>query len=114
MADADLERALEPLRAAYRRKLPGRLAQLGALLGRARDPHGTQQLEAARELAHTLKGTSGSYGLNDVSVELGRIEEHLVRLLEGAPADSADLWEDIERALMRAGDRLESPRDGPA
>ncbi len=63
-------------------------------------------IEAARDLAHMLKGTSGSYGFEELSAELRRIEEHLDRLLDGESPDSPAVWSEIEQALNRAGDHL--------
>jgi HPt (histidine-containing phosphotransfer) domain-containing protein len=106
VADADLQRDLQRFREAYRRKLPGKLDQLDALLRGARGAQERGQLEAARDLAHMLKGTSGSYGFGELSAELRRIEEHLDRLLDGESPDSPAVWSEIEHALNRAGDHL--------
>ena len=57
-------------------------------------------------MAHTLKGTSGSYGFDELSAELRRIEEGLEGLIEEAPADA---WERIGHALARARDALGPP-----
>jgi HPt (histidine-containing phosphotransfer) domain-containing protein len=106
VADADLQRDLQRFREAYRRKLPGKLDQLDALLRGARGSHERGRLEAARHLAHMLKGTSGSYGFEEISAELRRIEERLDRLLEGESPDSPAVWSEIEQALDRAGGDL--------
>jgi HPt (histidine-containing phosphotransfer) domain-containing protein len=87
-------------------KLPGKLDQLDALLRGARRAHERGPLEAARNLAHMLKGTSGSYGFEEISAELKRIEERLDRLLEGESPESPAVWSEIEQALNRAGDHL--------
>jgi HPt (histidine-containing phosphotransfer) domain-containing protein len=88
--------------------LPHRLAQLDESLRTAggERPSG-EELEAARNLAHALKGTSGSYGFDEVGAELARIEKELDRLLEGGALDSDAIWGEIEGALQRA--RLASP-----
>lgn len=106
MGDADLQRDLERLREDYRRKLPGKLEQLGALLRGARGAQARGPLEAARHLAHMLKGTSGSYGFDEISAELSRIEDRLDRLLEWESAESPAVWNEIEQALKRAVDHL--------
>ena len=102
MSEEDLERDLERLRRTYRGKLTGKLARLDFLLGEARRVTEREQLEAARELAHTLKGTSGSYGFDELSAEFKGIEERLDHLLEGVSAGSAAAWKEIEQALKRA------------
>ena len=102
MTETDIQRELQLLREAYRRKLPGELARLGRLLIEAREAHEEKQLDAARRLAHMLKGSSGSYGLDEVSAELRRIEEHLDRVLEGESPVSEGVWSEIEHALSTA------------
>ena len=102
MSEGDLERDLERLRRAYRGKLTGKLAQLDFLLGEARKVPEREELEAARDLAHTLQGTSGSYGFDESSAEFWRIEERLDHLLEGASEGAAAAWKEIEQALKRA------------
>jgi hypothetical protein len=51
---------------------------------------------------HKLKGTSGSFGFDEVSAELARIEAQLECLLSGAVPDLVACWTEIERALNRA------------
>ena len=109
MSDADLHRDLQRVRQVYRRKLPGKLDQLEALLREAREQ---RQFEAARRLAHMLKGTSGSYGLDEFSADLSQIEEGLDRLHEGTQRDASAIWQEIEHALARAWDRLGCPQKG--
>jgi len=109
VTDPDIQREIQLLRVAYCRKLPGKLARLGTLLAEAREGHEEPQLDAARRLAHMLKGSSGSYGLAEVSAELRRIEEHLDRALEGESPVSEAVWSEIERALSTARGRVDSP-----
>jgi HPt (histidine-containing phosphotransfer) domain-containing protein len=100
--DGDLARELEGLRRAYRDKLTDMLARLGSLVCEARKVRGVDELQAARDLAHRLKGTSGSHGFDECSAELSKIEERLERLAEGAPANAAAIWIEIDQALSRA------------
>jgi HPt (histidine-containing phosphotransfer) domain-containing protein len=100
--DEDLTRALDGLRGAYRVKLTEKLARLGSLVGEARKLRDPDKLQAARDLAHMLKGTSGSYGFDECSAALSRVEEDLERLADGAPANAAAAWLEIEQALERA------------
>jgi chemotaxis protein histidine kinase CheA len=106
VTDSEVQREIQILRAAYCRKLPRELAHLGTLLAEARETHDEQQLDAARRLAHMLKGSSGSYGLAEVSAELRRIEESLDRALEDESPVSEGVWSEIEHALRAARDRL--------
>jgi len=110
--DTDLHRDLERLREAYHHKLPGKLAQLDALLRGAREVHEKGPLEAARDLTHMLKGTSGSYGFDAISAELRRIEERLDHLLGETSADRTTVWNEIEHALSQARERLGAPTRG--
>jgi chemotaxis protein histidine kinase CheA len=107
VSEVELQRDLQELREAYRRKLPAKLARLEELLDAAREVCEREALEAARLLAHTLKGTSGSYGLEGVSADLARIEEQLDRRLGGELSDTD--WSEIERILGRVRDRLDAP-----
>ena len=58
-------------------------------------------LEDAGALAHRLRGTAGTYGLEAASGALEGIEEQLGRLLEGADPDPRPIWSEIERLLRR-------------
>jgi chemotaxis protein histidine kinase CheA len=97
----DFEQALRRLRAEYRAELPARLEALEAKLARARMDGTADALRDARRLAHTLKGTSGSYGLDGVSKALEAAEEALDELLSGAE-DSAQTWGAVSAALEHA------------
>jgi HPt (histidine-containing phosphotransfer) domain-containing protein len=108
MTTEDLRRDLERLREDYRHTLRRRLARLGELLHEARaEPAG---LENAAEVVHTLKGTAGSYGFEAVATEMRGIEDRLAHLARYGPASSAVVWYQIEQALLRARDSLESAR----
>ena len=110
MSDAELERDLRRLREDYGRRLVGKLAELDASLrGSGGERPGRAELERTREVAHRLKGTSGSYGFVEVSAELERIEEQLDHLLDEALEDSAAVWSELEQALERARAALSPP-----
>ena len=86
------------------------LASLAELLRQAR--RGTSaddSLADAQRLAHRLKGTSGTYGLQESSAALEHVEEQLGLLRDDA-CDPHDAWARIERALERARARLATPR----
>ena len=63
--------------------------------------------ETALDLAHRLRGTSGSYGFKALSSELVRIERQLETLL-GGTAYRADAWGVIADALRSAKAHLDS------
>ncbi|MEN8181691.1 MAG: response regulator [Myxococcota bacterium] len=95
------------LRETYRKRLPGQLDELGARLRVARE--GTparERLETARDLAHRLKGTAGTYGFDEVGARLERIEEKLDGLLAGRATADTGFWGEIARALQAAQSHL--------
>ncbi len=95
MVDAELEAELRRLRESYRRKLPELLRTLEDRVRDARARDGASEpREAARQLAHQLKGTSGCHGLHEPSAGLERVE---ALLAAGRPA----AWAEIERELAR-------------
>lgn len=97
----DFEQALRRLRAEYRAELPARLEALEAELARARAEGSPEALREARGRVHTLKGTSGSYGLDGVSRALEAAEEALDRLLDGAE-DAERAWGQVAAGLGHA------------
>jgi chemotaxis protein histidine kinase CheA len=100
---------LDRLRERYQSELPEKLAGLAALLEVAWRERGRSSLEAARREAHSLKGSSGSYGFDAACRELQRIEDGLGRLLdEPSPPELADAWPALEQALARAQESLQA------
>ncbi|HWV36867.1 MAG TPA: response regulator [Vulgatibacter sp.] len=76
----DFEGELGRLREAYREELPSRLGELRAAVeDAARAPEDVEAIGVARDLAHRLRGTAGSYGFLQVGEEAGRIEELLLQ-----------------------------------
>ena len=103
MSEPDLERDVRRIREGYGQKLPGKLAELAEHLRGAREEGAPEQrLETSSLLVHRLKGTSGSFGFDQISAELARIEAQLERLLSGAAPDRVASWTEIEQALDRA------------
>ena len=102
MSEVDLERDLERLRRAYRGKLGAKLARLASLLGGSGRVPEREQLLAARDLAHMLKGTSGCYGLDELCAELQAIEERLDHLLDAGSEGVSATWKEALQALERA------------
>ncbi len=102
VSDFELDRELASLKAGYRLVLPERLAELEALLGAAKAVPGRESFDAARRVAHTLMGSSGSYGFDALCRELRRIELGLEGLLGESPPDFDEAWPEIERAFAQA------------
>ncbi len=112
MSDSDSEIDLPALLARYRPRLRRDLAELDEKLCSAREgPAAEGALEEAKRLAHRVKGTSGSYGLDEVSASLARIESLLEPLLGGTRSGADEPWGEIERALRWAR-ALAEPRVG--
>jgi PAS domain S-box-containing protein len=102
-----VDQELLALRASYRQSLPAKLDELEALLREARACGAAgEPLVAARERAHQLKGTSGSYGLDAVAASLERIEDALERLPDGAGSEAEELWAEVDAQLHRARDSV--------
>ena len=101
-SELELEAELAELRRRYARELPKKLDRLGELLSAARESGDRTGVDAARQLAHSLKGSSGSYGFDQTSLELRRIEECLASLLEKATLDVEAHWPVLASAFANA------------
>jgi HPt (histidine-containing phosphotransfer) domain-containing protein len=104
MSDPDWDREFTSLRERYRRSLQEQILRFGDDLRGARDSESlhTADLHSVRQLAHRLKGTSGSYGFDECSTALAQIEAHLGAMIASLPIDTASVWDDIERSLKHA------------
>ncbi len=91
---------------AYRRKLPDRIAELEGLVREARGSGA--RLEDARTLAHTLKGTSGTFGLDEISADLEEIWQELEARVAAGATGRRGGWGAVERALARIRARLDA------
>jgi len=92
----ELERKLAELREAYATKLPDKFADLERLAAEARATRTEESAEALMRFAHTLAGTSGSYGFDAVSRAAKEVE-----CLVGGPSAQRDdgAWESIDQAV---------------
>jgi hypothetical protein len=103
MPDPIWDREFARLRENYRDRLPEQIERLDEILRRARaseSPH--RELEAACQLTHQLRGTSGSYGFEDSCAAFERIEVHLDALNTAVPAEFVSVWAEIEQCLKGA------------
>ncbi|MEE8165592.1 MAG: response regulator, partial [Myxococcota bacterium] len=105
-----MDAALRALRASYREKLPDQLDQLTERLRAAREPDGSAAIGQAREIAHRLAGTAGSYGFEDIGAALGNIDDTL-REISAEDVENAR-WSTIDAALAEIREHL-SPGDKP-
>jgi HPt (histidine-containing phosphotransfer) domain-containing protein len=92
----DLEEVLAALREGYAADLPALVASLAAAVDEARRDPSAGLLRAAREQAHRIHGTAGSYGFAAAGKAAGRIEAALDEVSAGS---SPGAWGEIDRAL---------------
>jgi HPt (histidine-containing phosphotransfer) domain-containing protein len=93
-----LEDDLAAVTADFRKGVPLRLAEVRALVDKAQGggPEARENRRRARNTAHALAGTAGSYGLMTVYEAMARVED----LLE-AEDDPVD-WIAVARSLDEA------------
>ena len=102
---------LDALRESYAERLPGRLAELATALRTARAAGASEaDARSAQRLAHTLKGTAGSYGFADVGAALETIDHALLKILEDGPRDASE-WAKLDHALSLARASLDGGMD---
>lgn len=85
-----LQRKLEAVHQAYRDRLPGKLAALRAAwdgLSAAEDP--MERLRALHREVHSLVGSSGTFGYDELSRQARLAERHLRTLLEAGRPPTA-------------------------
>jgi len=108
--DEHMDTALRVLRTAYRERLPEQLGELTERLRESREPGGSKAFLEARETAHRLAGTAGSYGLADIGAALGKIDD---ALREVSAENAGDVrWSDIDAAVAEIQQHL-APGDNP-
>jgi signal transduction histidine kinase/CheY-like chemotaxis protein len=108
--EEQMDKALRGLRASYREKLPGQLGELTKRLRASREPGGSEAFLQAREIAHRLAGTAGSYGLGDIGAALERIDDAL-REVSAEDVENAR-WRDIDAAVVEIREHF-PPGDNP-
>ena len=101
-AEGSLEMHMKAVRRAYQKKLPAELLRLGQALEKAREhPDDMAALEEVHPIAHTVHGTSGTLGFDEVSELTGYIDSKIKNMIAGERAtDSA--WETLFRQYKRA------------
>jgi signal transduction histidine kinase/CheY-like chemotaxis protein len=108
--DEQMDTALRGLRTAYRERLPEQLGELTERLRASREPGGSTAFLEAREIAHRLAGTAGSYGLADIGAALGKIDDALREVSAEFAGDAR--WSDIDAAVAEIQQHL-APGDNP-
>ena len=105
-----MDEALRGLRASYREKLPDQLGELTEKLRASREAGGSEAFLQAREIAHRLAGTAGSYGLGDIGAALEKIDDAL-REVSADDVENAR-WSDIDAAVAEIREDF-SPSGNP-
>lgn len=100
----DLQRRLAVLRDQFVHELPQRLSRVGALKPPAMGPWGDDAAADLRLLAHSIKGSAGTFGFTELSARAARLE----RLIAQAMAQVAVASGDQKRAIREAADALTS------
>jgi hypothetical protein len=93
--------AMARLRIDYARRVPGKVEQLARAIVLARESCEADAWADARLKAHTLRGTSGSYGEMAISEAAGLIESLLKQLPATAEVAEA-IHAKIQSALLLA------------
>jgi two-component system cell cycle sensor histidine kinase/response regulator CckA len=97
------DQALHALRTTYRQKLPERLQALAEAIRVVQTHSGSEDaLQQAFRLAHTLKGTVGSYGFDDLATTLESIEDTLKLIQEGRVNSTEATWARLQDALSQS------------
>lgn len=102
---ARMHDALRDLRVKYRARLPEQVSELVEQLREGRKPDAPDSLQRAREIAHRLAGTAGSYGFGELHALFDRIDLALQGLIQ-EPAHQ-DGWESIDAALGQLREQLD-------
>ncbi len=113
--NAEVMAEIEAYRVEYKSQLPKQVNEMRASLERAfAKPADDDLWQAAREGAHKMRGTAGSYGLMPVSDAAGAIEDALLAL-KGVSAEVAKPhWVTIERALKQLPQQQIAPPPLPS
>ncbi|GGF36294.1 hypothetical protein GCM10011611_48420 [Aliidongia dinghuensis] len=98
----DLQRRLAVLRDNFVQELPQRLARVVALQPRVNGAWPTDIAADLRLLAHSIKGSAGTFGFTELSARAARLERLIAQSLAQADEPSADQ----KRAIREAADTL--------
>jgi diguanylate cyclase (GGDEF)-like protein len=98
----DLQRRLAVLRDQFVQELPHRLSRIGALKPPEDGPWADDAAADLRLLAHSVKGSAGTFGFTELSARGARLE----RLIAQALAQIAVTSDDQRRAIRAAADAL--------
>ena len=98
----DLQRRLAILRDNFVQELPQRLSRVAALRPPASGQWPDDAAADLRLLAHSIKGSAGTFGFTELSAHAARLE----RLIAQSLAQAGDATSDQKRAIRKAADSL--------
>ncbi len=102
--EATLESQLAALRREYGEQLPALITELaGVVRSLHAGSEGANAVAHARNLAHRLHGTAGSYGYPEVGRAAARVEALLDAMLEGRVPDGGALEAALESLALASG-----------
>jgi HPt (histidine-containing phosphotransfer) domain-containing protein len=87
---ADFDAELANMRRVYLASLPVKIDEIAAAVTR-------RALDDTHTLAHRLRGTAGSYGVESISTAIGAIEDRI-----DAGGDASLLWTELDELLASA------------
>jgi diguanylate cyclase (GGDEF)-like protein len=99
--DAAVDAHVKEVRRNYQSKLPAELRKLKEAIVEAQRNSNTDSLKSVHALAHTIHGTAGTLGFQEVSDIAGEIDIKIKRFLDGALPGEED-WDEIFKAFRRA------------
>ena len=102
----DLQRRLAVLRDNFVQELPQRLSRVAALKPPAAGPWGDGVAAELRLLAHSIKGSAGTFGFTELSARAARLERLIAQALAlsgSASTDQRQTIRDAADALTAAG-----------
>jgi len=96
----ELAQQLEQLHRQFHERLPGKITEVENAVAAAKAD--AQHMARARDLAHALRGSAGSYGFPSVSEAIAVVEYLLTDASTRGPSSQPFFWEQIAGALRDA------------
>jgi diguanylate cyclase (GGDEF)-like protein len=110
-----VEERLRTLREEYEAQLPDRIARIvDAAETWLRSPSDSQALGVVHRMAHSLVGSSGSYGFGAISQAARALEQELKSVIEGWTPTSVEQHEKIRAAVAVLADGRLSAKGPPS
>lgn len=114
-ANDELAAQLEVWKREYSEQLPGHVEELQAALKRVHSSAADEAAwDLARDRAHKIRGTAGSFGLMPVTDAAATIEDALLALKGLAPELARPHWQNIDRAFKGLPQRQLAPPPLPS